>query len=552
MDTQRRSFLRNAGGGLALGALVPALARAADAHPVGSAAAAAATTAAGASRPVFDIRDYGAIGDGKAINSPAINRAIEAAAKAGGGTVYFPPGIWASYSIRLQSNVTLYLDHGAVVLGAETPIDGMAHGGYDAAEPQGPWGIYQDFGHNHWHNSLIWGVGLHDIAILGPGMIYGKGLSDGHKPYKSHLPDTFAPHVGNKAIGLKACRNVLLRDFSILQGGWFGILATGVDNLVIDHLTVDTNRDGMDIDCCRNVRIVNTTINSPNDDGMCLKSSYALGYLKPTQDVTISDCLVCGYTLGSVLDGTFKPRSSGYGTGRIKCGSESDGGFIGITISNCVFERCWGLALETVDGGPLEDFTISNITMRDIYAAPLFMRLGARLRAPAGTKPGVLRRVFVNNIVCMGALTMPSSIAGIPGHQVADVQINDVYLQQTGGADAAMAARMPPEEIAAYPEPVMFGPLPASGMFIRHARNVQMGNVEVVVQKPDARPAFWLMDVDGADFFRMRVPRDAPAYALRDTRAFRSFGSMDIADTRIAEVGALRQIEPERKLPAGS
>ncbi|EQD37690.1 glycoside hydrolase family protein, partial [mine drainage metagenome] len=173
---------------------------------------------------------------------------------------------------------------------APTPLQGTTHGGYDAAEPQGPWGKYQDFGHNHWHNSLIWGVGLHDVAILGPGLIHGKGLSDGHLVSKSHLPNTFAPGVGNKSIALKDCRNVLLRDFSILQGGWFGILATGVDNLVIDHLTVDTNRDGMDIDCCRNVRIVNTTINSPNDDGMCLKSSYALGYLKPTQDVTISDC----------------------------------------------------------------------------------------------------------------------------------------------------------------------------------------------------------------------------------------------------------------------
>jgi polygalacturonase len=530
MDTQRRDFMKFAGGGLALSAL-PALAR--SAH-----AASAATPAQTDPARVFDIRAFGAVGDGVTIDSPAINRAIAAAARAGGGMVVFPPGTYASYSVHLQSRVSLYLEQGAVLLAAPTPLQGTTHGGYDAAEPQGPWGQYQDFGHNHWHNSLIWGVGLHDVAILGPGLIHGKGLSDGHLVSKSHLPNTFAPGVGNKSIALKDCHNVLLRDFSILQGGWFGILATGVDNLVIDHLTVDTNRDGMDIDCCRNVRIVNTTINSPNDDGMCLKSSYALGYLKPTQDVTISDCLVCGYVMGSVLDGTWKHMPSGYGTGRIKCGSESNGGFIGITISNCVFERCWGLALETVDGGPLQDITVNNLSMRDIYAAPLFMRLGARLRGPAGTRPGVLRRVMISNIACSGSGILPSAIAGIPGHDVADVQINDVYLEQFGGADAAMAARVPPEHIAEYPEPTMFGALPACGMFIRHARNIQLGNVEVVVQKPDARPAFWLMDVDQADFFRLRVPRTAPAFALHQVREFRSFGSAMIADVRYASTGA--------------
>ena len=125
----------------------------------------------------------------------------------------------------------------------------------------------------------------------------------------------------------------------------------------------------MDIDCCKNVRVSNSTVNSPWDDAICPKSSYALGFAKPTQNVTIADCYVTGcWELGTVLDGTFKRR--GGGTGRIKCGTESNGGFINIAISNCVFEGCGGLALETVDGALLEDIAVTNLTMRDINTAP--------------------------------------------------------------------------------------------------------------------------------------------------------------------------------------
>jgi polygalacturonase len=121
-------------------------------------------------------------------------------------------------------------------------------------------------------------------------LIWGKGLSRGW----GVGPKAEDPGVANKAIALKNCRNVLLRDFSILHGGHFGILATGVDNLTIDNLKIDTNRDGMDVDCCRNVRITNCSVNSPWDDGICLKSSFALGYARATEMVTISNCLVAG------------------------------------------------------------------------------------------------------------------------------------------------------------------------------------------------------------------------------------------------------------------
>jgi polygalacturonase len=179
--------------------------------------------------PFFNVRNFGATGDGKSIDSPAINKALEAAAAMGGGTVYVPAGTYNCYSLRLKSFICLYIEQGATILAAPTPLDGTTTDGYDAAEPQGPWEPYQDYGHNHWHTSLIWGEAIHDFSIMGPGLIWGKGLSRGHQNDKD-LPDTTKPGVRNKTIALKNCFNVTLRDFSIFKGGWFGILATGVDN----------------------------------------------------------------------------------------------------------------------------------------------------------------------------------------------------------------------------------------------------------------------------------------------------------------------------------
>src|SRR5277367_4067286 len=175
-DSARRELLRFGGMGFAAAAVT--------ATPAAYAATKSKTPTA--TLGIFDIRTYGAVGDGKAVDTPAINKAIEAAAAAGGGTVLFPPGTWLSFSIRLKSHVALHLAQGATILAADSPLPGATtgyNGGtYDDAEPNTAWDAYQDYGHNHWHNSLIWGDGINDISITGPGLIYGKGLSFGAGP----------------------------------------------------------------------------------------------------------------------------------------------------------------------------------------------------------------------------------------------------------------------------------------------------------------------------------------------------------------------------------
>jgi polygalacturonase len=522
-SSMRRDFLRTG----SLGAAAAAI-------PAGSFASAQLGAAVPSpSMGAYDVRTYGAAGDGKTLDTAAVNNAIDAAAGAGGGVVVFPAGSYLCFSIHLMSHVHLHLLQGSAIVAADSPLPneptGYRGGAYDAAEPKTEWDAYQDYGHNHWHNSLLWGEDIHDISITGPGLIWGKGLSSGRS--QGDQGGAFVaeqPGVGNKAIALKNCHNVILRDFSILKGGHFGLLLTGVDNLTIDNLKIDTDRDGMDIDCCQNVRISNCTVNSPWDDGICPKSSYALGYARATRNVTISNCWVTGdYELGSVLDGTFKRFSEGsraWRTGRVKCGTESNGGFINITISDCVFEGCQGYALESVDGAVMEDITITNTTMRNLVSGPIFMRLGSRLRGPKeSTKVGTMKRILISNLTCYQAPQKVSSIlSGIPGYSIEDVKLSNIYIESVGGATSEAARIEPPELENKYPEPGMFGPMPASGFFLRHVRNIEMSHIEIATANPDARPAFYLKNVERADFFAVTAPRGiGGAFALHDVKDVR-------------------------------
>jgi polygalacturonase len=514
----------------------------------------------------YNVKTFGATGDGRTLDTLSINKTIDAAAAAGGGTVYFPAGNYLSVSIRLKSNIALYLDQGATIIAANTSGEFK----YDPPEPN-EWDKYQDFGHSHWHNSLIWGEGLTNVSILGPGMIWGKGLVRGggqsrtqqqndalnaaratepKQPFGYPNPrDAVEPGWANKSIALKLCRNVIIRDITILHGGHFAILATGVDNLTIDNVKIDTNRDGIDIDACRNVRISNCTVNSPFDDGICPKSSFALGYARATENVTITNCQVSGYDEGTLTDGTFKRDYNRYGansgpTGRIKFGTESNGGFKNITISNCVFDYCRGLALETVDGGLLEDVTITNITMRDVANCPIFMRLGSRMRGPQGPTVGALRRVTLSNIIVYNAESkFASIISGIPGHDIEDVRLSNIRVYYKGGGTKQQAALEPPEKENDYPEPAMFGEIPAYGFFIRHVRGLEMSDVEITYLKDDARSPFIISDAKSVDLRHVTAKHalGVPSFILKDVEDFSLQQSYPLTDVRLGKV-ARRQL----------
>jgi len=501
-----------------------------------------AQAAEAAAQDYFNVRTFGAVGDGRHLDSPAINKAIEAAAKTGGGTVLVPAGTYLSGSIRLKSNIHLLIDAGAVILGAP-----QAMNAYDEAEPfAGP--AYQDGGHTYFHNSLIWGDTLTNVFISGNGMINGGDLSrgDGREDQRSGLAGSgrgssprgngnanyppagsrgtnfppgrasgpggiagsrgarsplnstnFPPdRLGNKAIALKLCKNVLIRDITIYHGGHFAILVTGCDDMTIDNVTIDTDRDGMDIDCCRNTMVSNCRVNSPNDDGICPKSTYALGRPVIEENLTIVNCQVSGFEEGTLLDGTMR---QGRGrNGRIKFGTESSGGFRNVTIDNCTFRGCKGLALEEVDGGILENITIKNISMMDVAGYPIYITTGKRNRTPNLTTSSRMRNILISNVIATGVDSQSGiQIAGLPEQPIEGLRLENIRLTFNGGGTTNDAARVPPELGTGYPEPR--GVMPAYGLFARHVKGLELANFNLSFAKDDFRPAIECVDVNGLE-----------------------------------------------------
>src|SRR3546814_254585 len=422
----------------------------------------------------------------------------------------------------LQDNVTISLPARAVIEAA----DPDRHGGRYYAPENYLEQQFQDFGITHVHNSLIYGDGVSNAAVVGRRVLFRSGIDregpgahwHGVEGWQSAKALGISPRelllrdpreraaVGraNKTIGLMNCRNILLRDFTILQAGHFGVIAHGVTNMSIDALTIDTDRDGIDIDCCRDVRVTNCIVNAPKDDAIVLKSSYALGRKTLCEDISILGCKTSGYAMGSLLDGTY--RKSDYMApdkigplGRIKMGTETNGGFRNILISDCTCEASRGILIGVVDGGVMEDVVVSDIVMRDPVNHPLFVHQSGRLRAPEGTTIGKCRRIRFDNINVSGANPrFPCGLTGQKGYRIEDVTFSNIFVHSIGGGTADDAARVPEERPTSSLEVTYLGTLPAQGLYARHAERLTVRGVEFVVDRPDARPLFLLADVQGA------------------------------------------------------
>jgi polygalacturonase len=466
---------------------------------------------------IYNVRAYGAAGDGTNLDSPAIDKAITACAQAGGGTVLVPPGTYLCGSVHLQSNIHLEIAAGATILGAPQEMKA-----YDFTEPwTGP--AYQDGGHCYFHNSLIWGENLTNVFITGNGMISGGGLVRGDRildqmsgylnwQHPEQTPTNLPPlRLGNKAICLVLCRNVLIRDVTIYHGGHFAILVTGCTDLTVDNVTMDTDRDGIDIDCCKNTMVSNCRINSPNDDGLCPKSTFALKTNIITENLTIVNCQVSGFEVGTLLDGTMKPSKSK--NGRIKFGTESSGGFRNCTVANCTFRGCKGLALEEVDGGIMENITINNIAMMDVASYPIYITTGSRNRDPNVPVPSRARNILISNVIATGVDARSGiEIMGLPEQPIEGLRLDNIRLTFAGGGTKEQAAIVPKELGTGYPEPK--GTMPAYGLFARHVHGLELANITVGFDKDDFRPALVCTDVKGLeidDFKGQTVPGVAPA-----------------------------------------
>jgi len=453
---------------------------------------------------VFNIRDYGAKGDGKTLDSPAINAAIEAAARDGGGQVLLPAGTYLSGSIRLKSNIELHLSAGSTILAAPASMKA-----YDPSESFGGFPEYQDGGHTYFHNSLIWAEGQTNVSITGHGMIDGQGLTK-KDTEKAGIVQGGSIGTGDKAIALKLCRNILIRDVTIFRGGHFAIIITGCDRGTIDNVTIDTNRDGIDIDCCKYITVSNTKVNTPNDDAIVLKSSYALKKAVPCEHILITNCLVTGYKLGTFLDGTYQPEAVNWVCGRIKLGTESNGGYRNITISNCTCMWSSGLAFEEVDQGRMENICVTNIAMEHVHHYPIYITTGCRNRGPKEvTQPSSARNIQISNIIATDCDSLCSIIVtGMKNEPIRNVWLSNIRLTFRGGGTKDLANRDYREQGTNYPEPRWAGPTPAYGLYTRHVEGLHVNDVTFRYERPEYRPAIILDDVCDVTLNQIDAPTE--------------------------------------------
>ncbi len=411
----------------------------------------------------YVVTSFGAAADGKAMDTPAIQGAIDDCADGGGGAVYFPPGVYLSGSIRLKTGVRLWIDPGARILGSPSDDDYDPYETFDFPNDA-------DRETSFFHFSLIWAEDAERVGIVGGGTIDSNRQRRG----------------GPKSIALKRCKFVEIRDVTIRNAPNYAISFLGADYVNIDGVTIlNAHCDGIDPDASRHVRIANCHVESW-DDAIVLKSSFSLGERRSTEDVTITNCY-----LESACS-TFK------------LGTESGGDFKRVTLSNCVMKGLQGgehasqgryrpanagIGIMTVDGAHIDGVSVSNVVMHDMRA-PIFIRLGNRGRDMPTPVPGTLENVNIDNIVATNA-SLSSSITGIPDHPVTGLSLSNIRLIYAGGSPHKPATESVPEVEGAYPESRMFGGLPAYGLYVRHVNDLTLNNVHLLYVED-----FWRLEAD--------------------------------------------------------
>lgn len=414
----------------------------------------------------IDIAQCGAKGDGITLNTIFIQKAIDSCALTGGGRVIIPAGTFLSGTVYLRSKVNIYLEEGALLKGS-TQI-----------------GDYKSEGTTY---ALILAVKIQQVSVTGAGGIDGNG-QDQHFQKGEGAPER--PMI----LFFTGCKDVTVKNITLRNSAFWTQKYFGCENVLVTGISVYThanwNNDGIDMDS-KNVIISDCRFDT-NDDAICLKSERK----EPCENVTITNCIVASNCNG------------------IKFGTGSSGGFVNINISDCVIhqaseDKIWhwqqrltnitnsntviaGIAIESVDGGIIDQVNISNITMKDVQT-PIFLRLGSR-HLPTGS----LQNIQISNIIATSESNMCNTISGVPEYPVRNVSIHDVLLINRAKGRINDSIAMIPENVKGYPENRMFGTeLPAAGFYIRHAEGIKLRNISLQVPNGEQRPFLVADDVQG-------------------------------------------------------
>ncbi len=448
-----------------------------------------------ATSSMYNIKDYGAKGNGETVDTKAIQKTIDDCAQKGGGIVYFPNGTYLSGTIVLKNNVVINLSPGSKLIGSRNIDD----------YPLLPLKVVGSE-NKRFYRALIAGENLENVAIMGLGLIEGQG---------KYLQGLLIRPFLLKFIG---CKEVTVKDVTLKHSAAWTQHYLNCDGVTLRDLKIYShggeNNDLIDIDRSKNV-IIDGIRGDSDDDGITLKSAGA----GMVENVTISNCII-------------RTR-----TNAIKAGTESYGGFRNITVNNCIIgpslavggysgrdEGLAGIALEIVDGGIMENVNISNIIIEET-AAPIFIRLGNRARdyKPdlASKSIGSLGKIKISNIIAKNAGRTGCSIIGEIGHPVKDITLSNININFDGGGTLEESRQNKPELVNEYPECIRLGHLPSYAFFIRHAEGITFRDVEFSYNEADHRPAVICDDIRKIKImnFNAQTEKDALGQiVMRNTR----------------------------------
>lgn len=458
---------------------------------------------------LFNVRDFGAKGDGVTLDTRAIQSAIDACGSTG-GTVIVPAGVYLTGSIELRSNTEIHVAAGATILGSTNLAD------YVERIP-----VFKSYNNTFLKYSLFYAERQSNITMTGRGTIDGQGAA--FKVLTNKKPEKYMnrPYL----LRFVECTNVTVESVTLKNPASWTQHYLACDGVLLRGLTVlghaNKNNDMMDIDGCRNV-IVSDCTGDTDDDGITLKSTSE----RITENVTISNCIVSSHC------------------NAIKTGTESTGGFRNIVISNIVVKPSAvtttmsgkpkgisGIALTLVDGGTLEGVSISHVVMEG-PEVPIFIRLGNRARKfwEGAAQPGIgtLKDVTIDDVTARSSGATGCSITGLAGHPVENVALTNIRLDVAGGIRERPEVAIPEKEDE-YPEATMWGTLPSYGLFLRHIDGIRIAHFSVTSRKPDARPVCILQDVANANveaFEADLMPGSDAAMILDNVRNLTLTGSV--------------------------
>lgn len=437
----------------------------------------------------YNVKNFGAKGDGVTLDTRSIQSAIDKAYQNKGGVVTVPAGTYNIGGLILKDNIELHFEAGATLLGSPNYKDYTE--------------VNQKFESRtkdlYAKCFMIFAEGAKNISITGFGIIFGNGVDH----FKESRPQNLRPYM----IRLVNCEYVTIRDVRLLESANWTLHILGCRDVNIDGIEIETtgegNRDGLDIDACQRVTVSNSRF-STTDDAIVMKATTN----DLCQDISISNCII---------------RSIG-GSG-VKTGTESNGGFKNITVNNCVIKDIpvhAGIELMTVDGGMMQNILLENIVMENV-ATPFFIRLGIRVRpykkGQYVNRVDDVNGIYLNNISVINA-KLPSSIIGVHNHKIKDIGITNYTVRYSITQEAIAYNKVEVQEFD-YPAANMFKNLPAYGLYCRSVEGLHLQNINMYAAENEKRPAISFDRVSNTELFLVKAEiknQLAPMVHFRNTK----------------------------------